>query len=463
MTNPEERVAASFRDPAGFLFRHEGQLYRQVNRAGEADFHLLMDSGLYAALTKAGLLIPHREVEIPPAVPELAALIIQPETVEFISYPYEWSFSQLQDAALVTLAIQRRALDRGLSLKDASAYNIQFHCGRPRLIDTLSFERYNEGQPWTAYRQFCQHFLAPLALMAKRDIRLNQLLRIYIDGVPLDLASKLLPGSTRFNLALLTHIHAHAGVQKRYADRGGEVKASTTGAAFTRNALFGLIDSLEAAVKALRWKPAGTEWADYYDANNYTRAAFDAKSELVSAFLAQAAPHTVWDLGSNTGVFSRLAAARGAQTIAFDIDPAAVDQNYRQGRSAKETLLLPLVMDLTNPSPALGWNHQERLSLAGRGPANLVMALALVHHLAIANNVPLPQLAEFFAGLSEWLIIEFVPKGDSQVDRLLSSRADIFPDYTPEGFEKAFASCFTITAKEDIPDSHRILYLLKRR
>ena len=463
MAKSEARVAASFRDPAGFLFRREGLLYRQVNRAGEADYRLLMDSGLYAALTKAGLLIPHAEVNVPPAEPDLAAVIIQPEAVGFISYPYEWSFSQLQDAALVTLAIQRRALDRGLSLKDASAYNIQFQRGRPRLIDTLSFERYTEGTPWTAYRQFCQHFLAPLALMAKRDIRLNQLLRIYIDGVPLDLASELLPGATRLNLALLTHIHAHAGAQKRYADRGGEVKSSTAAASFSKNALLGLIDSLEAVVKSLHWKPAGTEWADYYDATNYTRAAFDAKSERVASFLAQADPQIVWDLGANNGVFSRLAMARGAQTIAFDIDPAAVEQNYRQCRSAKETLMLPLVMDLTNPSPALGWNHQERQSLAGRGPANLAMALALVHHLAIANNVPLPQLAEFFAGLSEWLIIEFVPKGDSQVDRLLSSRVDIFPNYTPEGFEAAFASAFTITAKEPIPDSRRILYLMKRR
>ena len=325
MAKPEARVAASFRDPAGFLFRREGQLYRQVNRAGEADYRLLMDSGLYAALTKAGLLIPHTEVDVLPAEPDLAAVIIQPEAVGFISYPYEWSFSQLQDAALVTLAIQRRALDRGLSLKDASAYNIQFQRGRPRLIDTLSFERYTEGTPWTAYRQFCQHFLAPLALMAKRDIRLNQLLRIYIDGVPLDLASELLPGSTRLNLALLTHIHAHAGAQKRYADRGGEVKSSTAAASFSKNALLGLIDSLEAVVKSLRWKPAGTEWADYYDATNYTRAAFDAKSERVASFLAQADPHIVWDLGANNGVFSRLAMARGAQTIAFDIDPAAVE------------------------------------------------------------------------------------------------------------------------------------------
>lgn len=463
MAKSEARVAASFRDPAGFLFRREGLLYRQVNRAGEADYRLLMDSGLYAALTKAGLLIPHAEVNVPPAEPDLAAVIIQPEAVGFISYPYEWSFSQLQDAALVTLAIQRRALDRGLSLKDASAYNIQFQRGRPRLIDTLSFERYTEGTPWTAYRQFCQHFLAPLALMAKRDIRLNQLLRIYIDGVPLDLASELLPGATRLNLALLTHIHAHAGAQKRYADRGGEVKSSTAAASFSKNALLGLIDSLEAVVKSLHWKPAGTEWADYYDATNYTRAAFDAKSERVASFLAQADPQIVWDLGANNGVFSRLAMARGAQTIAFDIDPAAVEQNYRQCRSAKETLMLPLVMDLTNPSPALGWAHRERSSMLARGPVDLVMALALVHHLAISNNVPLPLVAEFMANAGRWAIVEFVPKSDSQVKRLLSTRKDIFDQYNQEGFEEAFALYFNTERKAPIPGSQRTLYLFKRK
>ena len=462
MTRNEVRIGASFRDPGGFLFWRDGELYRQVNRISEVDYRRLMDSGLYSRLVKMSLLIPHREVNIEPADPGQAACIIQPERVEFISYPYEWCFSQLKDAALTTLAIQKEALEFNLSLKDASAYNIQFHQGRPMLIDTLSFEQYKEGQPWVAYRQFCQHFLAPLALMSKRDIRLGQLLRIYIDGVPLDLASTLLPGSSRWNLSLFTHIHMHASAQKRYADRGSDAKAASS-ARFSRTALLGLVDSLEGVVRSLEWKPTGTEWADYYDSTNYTRTAFDDKQKIIIGWLDQIQPKIGWDLGANNGVFSRLASERGALTVAFDIDPAAVEQNYHECRMKTETHLLPLVMDLTNPSPGLGWDHRERLSLRKRGPIDMVMALALVHHLAISNNVPLPQLAEYFARLGKWLIVEFVPKGDSQVERLLASREDIFPDYTEEGFEAAFMLSFDIVKKENIDDSRRILYLMRSK
>ncbi len=203
-------LASSFRDPSGFLFSRSGTLYRQVNQSYRTHYEALMSSGLYQELVKSGRLVVHQLADIPAEIPELAYQVIQPVRIPFISYPYEWSFSQLKDAALCTLAIQKTALEKGMSLKDSSAYNIQFHQGQPTLIDTLSFEVYREGEPWIAYRQFCQHFLAPLALMAYVDIRLSQLLRTYVDGIPLDLASRLLPRRTKYNLALATHIHLHA-------------------------------------------------------------------------------------------------------------------------------------------------------------------------------------------------------------------------------------------------------------
>ncbi len=453
--------AASFRDPSGFLFTRDGVLYRQVNQHYAEDYRLLMDSGLYAALVKAGLLVRHEEVPQLPAAPELAACVLQPERLPFISYPYEWCFGQLKDAALATLAIQKKALEKGMSLKDASAYNIQFRNARPLLIDTLSFERYVEGQPWTAYRQFCQHFLAPLALMAYRDVRLGQLLRLYMDGVPLDLASCLLPGRTRLNFGLLTHIHIHANAQRRYADR--QVQRQSVAQRVSKMALIGLVESLEASVRRLNWKAGGTEWGDYYDATNYSPAAFEDKRQTIAAWVEAIAPQTCWDLGANTGVFSRLASERKVFTVSFDIDPSAVEQNYRRCRAEKTTHLLPLVMDLTNPSPSQGWDHNERDSLAGRGPADLVLALALVHHLAIANNVPLPRLAESLARLGKALIIEFVPKDDSQVQRLLASRVDIFPDYTPAGLEAAFAPFFELRQRSAVQESQRLLYWFERR
>ena len=455
------KVAASFRDPSGFLFFRDGDLYRQVNRVYAGNYTHLMESGLYERLLKAGLLIPHCEVNVKPAEPTQAYKVIQPERVPFVSYPYEWSFSQLKDAALATLSIHKRALKMGMSLKDASAYNIQFIHGKPVLIDTLSFELYPEGAPWVAYRQFCQHFLAPLALMAARDIRLNQLMRVYIDGIPLDLCSRLLPRTTLLNIGLLSHIHIHAQAQKRYAHKAIERPGS--GAGMSMQAMLGLVESLMSVLRKLEWQPKDTEWGNYYDISSYSDAAFEDKKQLVSDWVGRIRPKTVWDLGANTGVFSRLASQRGAYTVAFDMDPAAVEKNYRRLRIENERNLLPLVFDLTNPSPAIGWQNRERLSLCERAPADAVFALALIHHLVIANNVPLPQVAEYFHSLGKWLVIEFIPKSDTQAKKLLMSREDIFPGYTRQGFEQVFDQKFNILEAVGIRESERVLYLMKSR
>jgi hypothetical protein len=461
--NNDQRLGASFRDPSGFLFSRQSILYRQVNHIYADHYDRLMSSKLYANLVDAGLLIPHEEVSVEPDEPSLAYRVIKPEPVLFISYPYEWSFSQLKDAALSTLAIQKLALESGMVLKDASAYNIQFHHGKPVLIDTLSFEIYHEGDPWVAYRQYCQHFLAPLALMAHTDVRLSQLLRVYIDGIPLDLAASLLPKRTRYGLGLATHIHLHARAQKRYADKP-VVKAENT-RKMSKLQFMGLMGSLESTTRKLSWKPSGTEWGDYYTASSshYSAFAFEHKKLVVNQFLERVQPATTWDLGANTGEFSLLASGKGSYTIAFDIDPAAVEQNYLAGKKDKENRILPLVMDFTNPSPSLGWSNQERHSLQERAPADALLALALIHHLAISNNVPLTLLAEYFHSLGRWLVIEWVPKEDSQVQKLLASRQDIFSEYHQEGFESAFGAYFNIHEKVPVQESPRILYLMEKK
>jgi hypothetical protein len=467
---------SSFRDPSGFLFFRGGAVYRVINNVYKENYDPLMGSGLYEALTREGLLIPHAEADPAEAPSDTAYKVIKPVPLSFITYPYEWSFSQLKDAALATLRVQQTAFRFGMSLKDCSAYNIQFLKGSPVFIDTLSFEKYPEGRPWVAYRQFCQHFLAPLALMKHTDVRLSQLFRVYVDGVPLDLASALLPFRTRLRFSLLSHIHLHAGAQRRYAGKGGRssfvrsalraVPAKELRPPFPlkmgRLAFLGLIDNLESTVKRLRWQPKGTEWADYYEDTNYSAEALAHKKRLVAEFLARTAPKTVWDLGANVGLFSRIASDQGIETIAFDVDPAAVEKNYLTVTANRETCLLPLVLDLTNPSPGLGWANTERTSFLDRGPADTVLALALVHHLAISNNVPLGNLAEFLAKIGRWLIIEFVPKSDSQVQRLLASREDVFTDYTQAVFERDFAKFFAIRASTRISRSERTLYLLER-
>lgn len=460
--NDRVRHTASFRDPSGFLFYDQGELFRQVNHSYANHYDQLMESGLYNTLVEAGLLIPHLDVSNELELSEGGYKVIKPEPIQFLSYPYEWAFSQLRDAALTTLKIQKHAVKFGLSLKDSSAYNIQFHHGRPLMIDTLSFEPLDKGKPWVAYRQFCQHFLAPLSLMAFRDIRLGNLLRTYIDGIPLDLASTLLPTRTRLNMGLLFHIHLHASAQKRFSSTS--IKSENIqGRSLGRYGLEGIMEGLEKATMNLGWEPGGTEWGDYYDFHGYDSESFDRKTALVEEFLDQLNPTSAWDLGANIGTFSRLLSDRGIPTIAFDFDPAAVEMNYRRCVEKSESHLLPLVMDLTNPSPSIGWSNQERQSLLDRGPADLVLALALMHHLAISNNVPFDDLANFFSVISRWLIIEFVPKEDPQVQRLLASREDIFEDYSIEVFEKIFNKSFEVHRKEVVANSNRTLFLMENR
>jgi hypothetical protein len=434
-----------------------------VNLAGLEDYDRIISSGLYDAAVSDRLLVPHEEVELasPNGAPK-AYKILRPDQIPFISYPYEWCFSQLKDAALLTLRLQERALEHDLILRDASAYNVQFLLGRPIFIDSLSFGAYQEGKPWVAYRQFCEHFLAPLALMAYNHVDLLKLLRVNIDGIPLDLAAAVLPRRTKLRFSLLTHIHLHARAQKLHSDtRESAEKANAS--RVSRRGLMGLIDSLRSAVEKLEWNPSGTQWGDYYSDTNYSDRAREHKKQQISSFLDAVRPRSVWDLGANTGLFSRLASDREIRTIAFDADPAAVEKNYRAVRAGRETHLLPLLNDLTNPSPGIGWDNDERSSLFERGPADLVMALALVHHLAIGNNVPLDRIAGMLHRTGRQLVIEFVPKADSQVRRLLATREDIFPNYTQEGFEAAFGRCYTLKSRCTVHDTARSLYLFERK
>jgi len=459
MITMDKKDDSSFRDPNGFVFFSDGAVYRQINGRYRQDYDHLMKSGLYAALADAGLLILHEEVERSFPKNSEAYKIIKPEPIPFLSYPYEWCFSQLKHAALTTLSIQLKAMAYGMSLKDCSGYNIQFADGKPIFIDTLSFERYQEGEPWVAYRQFCQHFLAPLALMSQTDFRLSSLLRVHLDGIPVDLASRLLPCRTRFKSSLLLHVHLHAMGQQKFAQKTAKPKHR----GISRASLAGLFSSLESAVNGLEWKPKGTVWADYYQATNYSDDSMAEKRRIVADYLDKIKPRTLWDFGANTGVFSRLSSSKGIRTISFDFDMACVERNYLESIRNGDKQLLPLVMDLANPSPGIGWHHRERKSLMDRGPAGVVLCLAIIHHLAISCNVPFARLAEFLAASCESLIIEFVPKEDSNVQRLLSIRKDVFMDYTIENFEKEFKQYFSLRSRALISGSGRVLYLFQRR
>lgn len=463
-----ERVSASFRDPAGFVFNRGGTLYRQVNDVHRAEYEALMKSGLYDALVDRGLLVRHVPVDIPPADAAVGSLVIRPELVPFVSYPFEWCPGQLRAAGAATLEIQRVAIEHGMSLRDASAYNIQFLDGKPVLIDTLSFERLVEGRSWVAYGQYCRHFLAPLALMRYVDVRLGALLREHLDGIPLDLAARLLPRRTQFTFGLGVHVHAHARSQRRHA--GDNARTGADGSdrqprPVSRHALLGLVDSLRNATRKQQWNPAPSVWRDYYEVGeSYSDSSAAHKGELIADMVSSFAPRNIWDLGANTGHFSQLVAkTTGAHVVALEMDPSSVEVHWQRLSRHGTTGVLPLLGDLANPTPAQGWAHRERDSLEQRGPADGVLALALIHHLAIGNNVPLPSIMAWFARLGTHAIVEWIPKDDPMVRRLLTTREDVFPDYNTAAFERAVEEHFRIVRREPVKDSLRTLYLLDRR
>jgi len=441
----KKRESSSYKDKSGFVFYKEGKVFRQINSCYKENYEKLMGSGLYESLVKKEMLIPHRDIQ---------EGIIEAEKIPFVSYPYEWCFSQLKAGALLTLKIQKIAMDHGMSLKDSSAYNVQFVGTRPVFIDTLSFEKYEEGGAWVAYRQFCRHFLAPLALMALVDGRLGRLSAIYLDGIPLDLASRLLPMKSKLNFGTLSHVHLNAKSQKMKMKGGKKYKMSG-------RLLTNLLTSLETTVMNLEVGKNESEWGDYYKKTNYSKKAFANKKSLVKKFLAKIESKTVVDLGANTGEFSVVGAEMGAYVLSTDYDWLAVEKNYNRWEGNEK--LLPLTIDITNPSPAIGWANEERKSFGERTRADVVLALALIHHLAISNNLPFEKIAELMVKMARFLIIEFVPKTDSKVKILLSQREDIFDDYKQEEFERVFGKYFEIKESYLVAGSKRKIYLMKKK
>lgn len=453
-------LPSSFRDPSGFVFYHKDRILRQINPCYQKNYEFLIRSGLYRKLVNEGLLIPHHQIKAPKGVYK----IIEPKKITFISYPYEWCFTQLKEAALLTLKIQKLALKWGMSLKDCSVYNVQFIGSKPIFIDTLSFERYVKGAPWVAYRQFCQHFLAPLALMGHVDIRLNQLLKSHIDGLPLDMAVSLLPSRDRFNFGFLMHIYAHSKAQK-YCSSVSQKNAPVKLANFSLNSFYGLIDSLESVIQKIKRRRIQTRWADYYSlGESYTSEAIASKRMIIEKWISRIRKlDMACNFGANKGLFSRITSLKEIYTISSDFDPVCVESNYLLALKNKEINILPLLLDISNPSPGIGWDNKERKSFVERGPFDLVTALALVHHLAISNNLPLAKISDFFKQVSKVLIIEFVPKDDAMVKRMFFSRKDIFRDYTRECFEKEFVKNFIIEETVAVNDSKRTLYLMRRK
>ncbi|MFI5221757.1 MAG: SAM-dependent methyltransferase [Bacteroidia bacterium] len=444
-------VTSSFRDPDGFVFRDESNsIYRQLNISYTENYQLLINSGLYKKLTDSGKLISHEEKPEVICEKENHFKTILPEQIPFISYPYEWCFDQFKDAALLTLEVMKLSLEHGMSLKDATPFNVQFFNGRTVFIDTCSFEKYEEGKPWIAYKQFCETFFAPLLLMSYVHPEMNQLLLSHPEGIPLKMASNMLPLRSYFNVPVLLHLHFHAGFRNK--------KKGNNSLKMPKQRLLMLIDSLRSAVEKLKVRKMSSDWQDYYSETILSETYINEKKKVVNEILDTISVKTAIDIGCNDGMFSQMLYGKGIHTIAIDPDSNCINSFYELCKRKDLKNIYPLTVDILNPSPSIGWNNTERNSFFKRSKSELVLALAVVHHLAIGKNISFEMTAQLFSSIGNSLVIEFVPKSDEKMKQMLQNRKDIFTSYNEENFERVFGKYFQLVSKNKISKTGRIIY-----
>jgi SAM-dependent methyltransferase len=453
---------ASFRDPANQVYYADGEVLRGLRGSAVDDWRALAATGFYARLAGEGKLVATEPVAH--ATDDGYELVLRHERVPFVSYPYEWTFSMLRDAALLHLEVLAAALAERMTTKDGSAYNLQWRGAAPTFIDIGSFERLREGEPWAGYRQFCQTMLYPLMLTAHLGVEFQPWLRAQIDGIEPGQLRRLLGGRHRWKAGVLKHVHLHDAMQGRLSRTSTrEVREEMRAAGFSSELVVAVVRALRKLVSRLDWQPPASHWEGYRDGCSYSAADAGAKREFVAAALA-GDQRLVLDLGANDGEYARLAAGYARQVVAVESDHAVTDALYRRLRDEGERRVLPLVMDLANPSPGIGWRGRERAAFADRAGADTVLALALVHHLAIGRNVPLGEVCDFLAGLGRRLVVEFVDPADPMAQRLLANKpAGLFGDYRRDAFERVLGERVTIERRLELPSGTRTLYLGTRR
>jgi SAM-dependent methyltransferase len=441
-------------------------VYRVLSEHGAADWRALAESPLLDRLTSEGTLVATEEVpgdalgEFAGILAESTEAVLRHERIPFVSYPYEWTFGMLRDAALLELDLELAALEEGLTLKDATPYNVQFRGSAPVFIDVGSFERLREGEPWAGYRQFCMLFLYPLLLQAYKNIPFQPWLRGSIDGITPSQAVRFFNLRDRLRRGVLTHVALHARLERRYEEReGGDVKEDLRKANFKTELVKANVQRLRKLVAGLGWKAGDTAWTNYRQDCTYSDAEAERKAEFVRDAVASAGPGLVWDMGCNDGAYSRVAAEHADYVVAFDYDHATVEALYRSLRAEGEQRILPLVANLADPSPGLGWRGLERRPLEDRGTPDMALALALIHHVSITANVPVAEFLDWLLGLDCALVIEFPTREDPMVRKLLSGKREgSNADYELETFERLLGERFQIGRSEPLPSGTRVLY-----
>ena len=447
------------------VFVEDEAVTRALSGEALADYEAVAATSFFPAAVKDGRIVGTERLD-DEKVTELDGdweAALRHDRIPFLSYPYEWTFEMLRDAALLQLDLTRAAVDEGIITKDATSYNVQFVGARPTFIDVGSFERLREGEPWYGYRQFCELFLFPLMFQAYKDLPFQPWLRGAIDGITPVEARAVLAGEKR-RKGVFKHVTLQAALEARMSDTERDVKKDLGKAGFKKELIVANLNGLTKVVQKLKWKRSESTWSGYSERGHYTDADLDAKTEFVKAVAGKRHRPLVWDLGANDGHFSRLVAEDADHVVAVDADPLVVDTLYRALRQEKNEKILPLTMDLSSPSPGLGWRGKERKAFTDRTTPDLVLALAVIHHLAITNNVPLPEFVGFLADVGAETVLEFPTPDDQMVKRLLrNKREGVHDDYTATVLERALGDHFEIVTQETLPSGTRLLYHLRPR
>ena len=459
-----QRDRGSFRDPDGYILRLGERILRVILPSAVDRWRQFAASGLCAELQSSGLLVETRELDAR-SLPEdfsvpSGALVLEHERIPFISYPYEWTFNMLREAALLQLDIMDRALRHNWILKDATAYNVQFRGVTPLFIDVLSFAPLGPGEPWASYNQFCRMMLYPLMLEAYKQVPFQPWLRSELEGIDPVIFSRMFRGLERWRRGVLSHVTAQAYLQRKFAASAQSVRKQITSAGMTPQMIARNVHKLRELVTDLRPPSESTAWSDY-SRGHYTDDALARKEAFVSECVNGRRFELVWDLGCNDGRFSRLVARSARTVVAMDSDAGSIDRLYSELRRQQPSNILPLLMNVANPSPSQGWAQSERASLTDRGEPELTLALALVHHLVISANVPLPAIVQWLAGITRELVVEFISKDDPMVQRLLLNKDDTYVDYHREAFEQYLERWFKIESRAELPGGTRTLYHAK--
>ena len=454
----------SFRDNKGRIYYVGDRVFRTVTPAGISDFEAVRATGVVDELVAEGLLIGEDRVDkklLGDSAAD-ASLVIEHPRLPYVSYPYEWSFAALKTAALAHLELHQKALQKNVTLSDATAFNMQFRGTKPIFIDSLSLRMYDEGEFWAGHRQFCEQFVNPLLLRSVLGVPHNAWYRGAMEGISAEELRNILPWRSRFSWNILTHVFLQARLQSasgsadKAAERAKTRKLAKIGFEQILHTLHRWISKLEPR------KSGATVWQNYANDNSYVDNETERKRDFVTEFIRNVEPELVFDIGCNTGDYSILALESGARhAVGLDFDHGALDYAFRRAREL-DVDFLPLHLDAANPSPSQGWMQKERQGLMQRARGDGVLALAVVHHLAISKNLPLPEILDWIIDIAPQGVIEFVPKNDPMVQRLLSLREDIFPGYNEESFRDSVAARARIVNSSIVSSSDRALYWYDR-